>query len=131
MNVRSILKNFQLFMLLLLLFFPIISFANEQNWSLMTSMPSSRTEVVAISHDNLIFVIGGVDTGGKTLDTIEVYNVEDNSWENSIELPIPLHHTSAVEYENKLYVIGGYTLGWEPSSSLFVYDLFGLSLIHI
>ena len=70
-----------------------------------------------------IYVIGGFDKSGKVLDTVEVYNIKNDSWKTIASLPQPLHHTAASSFNGKIYVIGGYTNNnWFPSAKLFIYD---------
>ncbi len=78
----------------------------------------------------IFYVIGGFDKTGKVLDTVEVYDIKNDSWKAVAPLPQPLHHTTASSFKDKIYVIGGYTNNnWHPSAKLFIYDpkkIFGL-----
>ena len=98
----------------------------ESSWSIGTSMPTPRTEVTAtIIGDDNIYVIGGLDKSGKVLDTVEVYNIKNDTWKTVAPLPQPLHHTAASNFNDKIYVIGGSSSpidNWIPSNKLFIYD---------
>ena len=97
-------------------------------WFNGTPMPTPRTEVTATIIGDNIYVIGGFDKSGKILDTVEVYNIKNDSWKTVAPLPQPLHHTAASSFNDKIYVIGGYTndtiiINRVPSAKLFIYDL--------
>ena len=81
-------------------------------------MPTPRTEITATNIGNDIYVIGGFDKSGNVLDTVEVYNINNDSWKTVSPLPQPLHHTAASSSNGKIYVIGGYTNNnWLPSAN--------------
>jgi len=120
----------------LLLVFMILTFGSgqqqaftetaESSWSNGASIPTPRTEVTAtIIGDDNIYVIGGLDKSGKVLDTVEVYNIKNDTWKTVAPLPQPLHHTAASSLNGKIYVIGGSSSpidNWIPSNKLFIYD---------
>lgn len=96
-------------------------------------MPSPRSEMAAAAIGSKIYVVGG---SPGTLDTVEVYDVDSDSWISSEELdeddpsatdsvaPLPLavNHAAAAAYDGRLYVVGGYLEGRTPSDKLFIYD---------
>jgi N-acetylneuraminic acid mutarotase len=97
--------------------------AQSSWWSNGTPMPTPRTEITAANIENNIYVIGGFDKSGKVLDTVEVYNIKNDSWKTVAPLPQPLHHTAASNFNNNIYVVGGYTNNnWVPSAKLFIYN---------
>jgi N-acetylneuraminic acid mutarotase len=89
-----------------------------------TSMSTYRTEVTATTIGDNIYVIGGLDKPGNVLDTVEVYNIKNDSWKKIAPLPQPLHHSAASSFNGKIYVIGGSSSGfnWIPTNKLFIYD---------
>ena len=112
-----------LFFLILLMFVSIQQQAFPETaksiWSIGKSMPTPRTEVTATLVGDNIYVIGGLDKSGKVLDTAEVYNIKNNSWNTVTPLPQPLHHTAATTFNGSIYVIGGYTNNnWLPSAKI-------------
>jgi N-acetylneuraminic acid mutarotase len=121
------------FTLLVFVFLILSTFGQQQAfmevekslWSSGTPMPTPRTEVTATSIEDNIYVVGGLDKSGKVLDTVEVYNIKNNSWKTVSQLPQPLHHTAASSFNGKIYVIGGSSSpidDWIPTNKLFIYD---------
>jgi N-acetylneuraminic acid mutarotase len=115
------------FFFILLMFVSIQQHAftetTESIWSIGKSMPTPRTEITATIINDNIYVIGGFDKSGKVLDTVEVYNIKNDSWKVIAHLPQPLHHAAATAFNGNIYVIGGYTNNnWLPSAKLFIYD---------
>ena len=92
-------------------------------WMIGSPMPSSRTEVTAVTLNNTLYVIGGFTEDGKITNLVERYNFSSNSWDENIKpLPISLHHGLSTTNGNKIHVIGGYYGDWIPSNKLFIYD---------
>jgi hypothetical protein len=93
-----------------------------EEWTKLQPMPTERAEVTAATIGSSIYVVGGFDSKGDTVDKVEVYDARSNTWSTAKELPIPLHHAAAASYQGKLYVVGGYLEGWIPSNALLIYD---------
>jgi N-acetylneuraminic acid mutarotase len=96
-------------------------------WHIETSMSTYRTEITAATIGDNIYVIGGIDKPGNALDTVEVYNIKNDSWKKVAPLPKPLHHSAASSFNGKIYVIGGSSSysssnDWIPTNKLFIYD---------
>jgi hypothetical protein len=53
---------------------------NHSLWSFGKNMPTPRTEIEATIISDNIYVIGGFDNTGKVLDTVEVYDIKNDSW---------------------------------------------------
>jgi hypothetical protein len=120
------------FTLLFFVFLILSTFGQQQAfpetvkslWSIGTSMPTPRTENTSTIIEDNIYVIGGLDKSGKVLDTVEVYNIKNDSWKTVTPLPQSLHHTAASSFNGKIYVIGGSSIdNWIPNNKLFIYDL--------
>ena len=101
---------------------PVSDAAEE--WTALPPMPTARTEVTAATVGSSIYIVGGFDVEGNTVDAVEVYDARSDTWSRAKELPIPLHHAAAASYQGKLYVVGGYLSGWIPSNTLLIYDPF-------
>lgn len=121
------------FMSLSVIFFGIVflSFVSENSFAQKTNniwlegkpLPTARTEVTAVSLNNLVYIIGGFTNDGRITNLVETYDTTSNRWEmNTSALPIPLHHSTASIHNGKIFVAGGYTGDWIPSDRLFIYD---------
>ena len=100
----------------------------SNTWAKKRNMPTKRARMAAVTFDGMIYVFGGVpNRGGKTLDTVEVFNPEAGkrgAWKKLAKLPTPLAATSAVVAGDKIYVIGGWNRGVQKEvfASVFEYD---------
>lgn len=119
----------QKILVLILIFFVMTLNLNIQTegdvakeWKVLSPMPTERAEVTAATVGSSIYVVGGFNSKGDTVDTVEVYDARSDTWSTAKELPMPLHHASAASYQGKLYVVGGYLEGWIPSNALLIYD---------
>jgi N-acetylneuraminic acid mutarotase len=82
----------------------------ENGWMKGAPMPNPRTEVIAASLDDDVYVIGGFTSDGMGSSLVEMYNSTADSWKTDVApLPVPLHHASAVTFDDKIYVVGGYS----------------------
>ncbi len=75
-------------------------------WAVRTSMPKSRSHLVAGVVDGKIYAIGGYD-GETELGTVQVYDPLTNDWSNRAGMPTPRHRMAAGVVGGKIYVIGG------------------------
>jgi len=101
----------------------ITSPAMAQSWSAGADMITARTDFTASNIGDDIYVIGGLDKSGNTLDVVEVYNVKNNSWKSVAPLLHGLNHAAAASYDGKIYVVGGFfSSEWIPTNYLFIYD---------
>ncbi len=92
-------------------------------WSSGTAMPTPRTDVGAASAGNAIYVVGGIDSLARTLDTVEIYDTSRNVWETAAPLPRPLYYMSLVAYDGRIYSIGGFEgLAQTPVDDVYMLD---------
>lgn len=99
------------------------SISSPSEWETLEPMTVPKTEVVAVSLAQKIYIIGGLDDSGQAIRTVEVFDTESKEWGTAQPLPIPLHHTAAAVFDGKIYVVGGASgLGSRPVATLFVYD---------
>jgi len=122
--VRELLVAVIVSTILIISLIPLItSPAMAQSWSEGADMITARTDFSASNIGDDIYVIGGLNLSGDTLDVVEVYNVKNNSWKSIAPLPRGLNHPAAASYDGKIYVVGGYISSeWIPSNQLFIYD---------
>jgi N-acetylneuraminic acid mutarotase len=78
-------------------------------WEARTAAPTPRTEVAAAALDGRIYVVGGFDSSGANVATVEVYDPAADSWRPGPAYPIPIHHTVLVAHEGSVWGFGGFT----------------------
>ena len=109
----------------LLLLVPNLAYSitDTSEWETLEPMTVPKTEVVAVSLAQKIYVIGGLESSGQAVRTVEVFDTKSKEWETAEPLPIPLHHAAAAVFDGRIYVLGGASgLGSRPVATLFVYD---------
>lgn len=76
-------------------------------WEAATPMPTKRTEAASAVLSGRIHVMGGMDSFGRDLDTVEVFDTTLGDWKKSVPLPVPLHGAAAETVEGKIFLLGG------------------------
>lgn len=84
------------------------------SWSYGAEMPTPRFFTKSVQYDGKIYCFGGVDYGGtspdgNTLDIIEIYDINKNTWSNGGKMPEPKEKMDAKIYNDKVLLIGGVT----------------------
>ncbi len=80
-----------------LLLLPNFSYSapGVSEWVALPPMTVPKTEVVAVSIEHKIYVIGGLDNTGQAVRMVEVFDTNSEEWEIVDPLPIPLHQTDS------------------------------------
>src|SRR3989338_2563000 len=92
-------------------------------WESLPDMPTERTEVEVAALGKDIYVIGGIDGFGRTVNKVEAFDTLKRVWSEAVPLPSGKHHAAAVALGDKLYVLGGYAgLNFEPTDDLWIFD---------
>ena len=93
------------------------------SWETFAPMPSSRQEVGVGVLNGRIYVIGGLSSG-QSVNTVERFDRESNSWEQVADLPAgePLNHVGVAAVGDRLFVIGGLGPSFSPVNTVFSYD---------
>ncbi|GAH89305.1 unnamed protein product, partial [marine sediment metagenome] len=86
------------------------------NWTVKTSLPSSRMNFAVAACNGKIYVIGGklnpqTTSAGFALSNNEAYDPPTDSWETRTSMPTARYQTVAETVGGKIYVIGGRTGG--------------------
>lgn len=87
-------------------------------WEQKNSMPTPRSETVAVPLNEKLYLPGGL--GGTV--KFEAYEVTRDAWESLAPLPADRHHLMAVAYGGKVYVFGGDNDYWEMHADAWVYN---------
>ena len=78
------------------------------NWIKRTSMPTPRHDLQSIAVDGKIYAISGADD--LTLDVVEIYDVEGNTWSAGPPIPTARGWIGAALLDAKIYVGCGKTI---------------------
>jgi hypothetical protein len=98
-------------------------------WEYKKPLSCERTSFAAVAgKNNKIYVFGGaagMETDPKTpiLNTVEVYDPENDSW--SFRKPMPVKrsgHYAVLAADRKIYVLGGTEVPDLPLNTVFIYD---------
>ena len=94
------------------------------SWTLVASMSVQRKHPIAVVLDGLddkFYVIGGLGHADGTLDIVEVYDAQADSWQQLASMPQRLCYHSAAAMGGKIYVTGGFNQAFTVDS-VCVYD---------
>lgn len=102
---------------------PIGSGGVGTHWETAAPMKKARSEIGAAEVNGKIYVIGGLDGYGRTTDSVEVYDIEKDSWSEAAKLPQALHHPAVTTDGEKVYVVGGFIgIAFRPVDTVYVYE---------
>src|SRR5439155_1753128 len=73
------------------------------------SLPTPVEETGAASAGGKLYVIGGFNAAGASLDSVYVF--DGSTWAAGPRLPLPVDHPSAATMEDRVYLAGGHTNG--------------------
>jgi len=86
----------------------VYSFYPDSNiWREKTPMLIERGAHIAVTHQNKIYVIGGVITGFTVSGRTDVYDPLLDSWQILANMPTPREHLSGALIDSLIYVAGG------------------------
>lgn len=93
-------------------------------WQTLAPIPSAVQEVGVAEVDGLVYVVGGFNAAGQSVNTVTRYNPATNTWQAVPDLPAPspLNHVGAASVGGVLYVIGGLLQNFAPVSSVYAFD---------
>ena len=83
------------------------------------SLPTPVEETGAAAAGGKLYVIGGFNSAGASLDSVYVF--DGSTWAAGPRLPLPVDHPSAATMEDRVYLAGGHTNG-RDSARLFRLD---------
>lgn len=82
-------------------------------------LPVPIEETGAASAGGNLYVMGGFDAGGASLDSTYVF--DGRAWSSGPRLPLALDHPSAASLDGRVYIAGGHSYG-EDSARFFRLD---------
>ncbi len=78
-----------------------------KRWTEMAPMNVERHQHVAVVLNNIILVAGGKNGQGDILSSVEMYNIEEDKWQNMKDFPHKVCKAGACELKGKVYICGG------------------------
>lgn len=92
-------------------------------WQVKKSMPTPRADFAWAALEKKIYIFGGHNKDGNQLDTVDVYDTINNSW-NTLEtkMPVPRTGCKAVVRNGKINIIGGLGAGNSFLPNIDVFD---------
>ncbi len=97
-------------MAMCLLFSPLAAqAAPEPEWGKRAALIESNSEMAVAHLDGKIYIVGGYPSTRISVDTVQVYDINSDSWHLTTPYPTTINHASAVGLDGVLYVVGGQT----------------------
>jgi probable HAF family extracellular repeat protein len=92
-------------------------------WSGRRALPPARQGMAVGTASSLLYVIGGKNSAGTALATVEAYNPSTNSWTSKRALPAARHHgDGAATISGTIYVAGGQNAANTLTRTLYAYN---------
>ncbi|MCA9445622.1 MAG: galactose oxidase [Candidatus Omnitrophica bacterium] len=91
-------------------------------WEDKAPLPTARQEVGVAVLNDLLYVVGGIDSTPAVVDTVERYDPDSKQWETVAPLPADLDHVAVVAAEDRLYAIGGLVFASPQSATNAVFS---------
>lgn len=79
----------------------------SKEWTIIAELNVERELAAALAFNSTVYVFGG-RTNDLILNLVEVYNVQENVWDNCSAMLIPRMMPEVVQCNNKIYVFGGF-----------------------
>ncbi len=93
-------------------------------WVTLAPLPAARQEVGVAALDGRVYVVGGFNGAGQSVNTVERYDPLTNSWQAVAPLPapMPLNHVGAASVGGGLFVVGGLRQNFTAVNTVYRYD---------
>jgi N-acetylneuraminic acid mutarotase len=78
-------------------------------WGQRAPMLEANSEFAVAEVNGEIYILGGYPASRETQRTVQIYNIEADSWRIGPELPEPNNHGAASVIDGIIYLIGGQT----------------------
>ena len=77
------------------------------SWASGVPLPFRRAENAAVAIDGVIYLAGGVDIHGASLDLFEAFDTRTGRWTTLPKLPEPRDHMGLTVADGRIYLSGG------------------------
>jgi probable HAF family extracellular repeat protein len=92
-------------------------------WSGRRALPPARQGIAVGTASGLLYSIGGINSAGTALTTVEAYNPSSNSWSSRRPLPAARHSgNGAATISGTIYLAGGKNASNALTSTLYTYN---------
>lgn len=81
----------------------------SSSWTNLTPIPTARGGITARVIGNSIYIAGGMDGTGQSLNTLEIYDPATDQWASAAPMSTRRDNPGAAALNGKLYVFGGRT----------------------
>jgi N-acetylneuraminic acid mutarotase len=93
------------------------------HWEEGAPLETSRLQGGTALVDGHVYVLGGLDGFGRTLNSLEVYDLAKDTWAIGSLMPQSLHHPAVATDGQMVYVVGGFIgLSRQTIDQAWVYD---------
>ncbi len=83
---------------------------NTNQWTSLAGMPTARGGATAQAVGESIYVIGGLDTNGDSVSTVEAFDLTAGTWSVVPSMPTARDNAGSAVLNGKIYVFGGRAL---------------------
>ncbi|XP_076368150.1 alpha-scruin-like [Tachypleus tridentatus] len=80
-----------------------------KEWSRISDMRCARSHHTMVVFNDSIYVIGGRDSSGRLVSSVEIYSPETDEWEMEKPMPKPRMGMASVPHAGYIWVLGGFT----------------------
>lgn len=91
-------------------------------WTVKAPMPTARYGCRAAAVDDVIYVMGGVPSGGGVTGANEMYDTTTNTWTSKAPMPTPRHRFGIGEVSGVVYALQGSTASSPATTVAEAYD---------
>jgi DNA-binding CsgD family transcriptional regulator len=91
-------------------------------WEPGPAKPTPAANIGAATVDGLIYVPGGLDQAGRTLDVLEILDPATGLWRSGASLPVPLCSYAIAAGAGGLFMFGGWD-GASYTDAVYYYDV--------
>ncbi|NXM70677.1 KLH33 protein, partial [Serilophus lunatus] len=93
----------------------------DDSWECLASMTCGRSYFAAVALGNFIYALGGTSGELFCTDTVECYDLDNDTWRRCQPLPMALCGHAACALDGALYVSGGCDEAYQCQASLLCY----------
>jgi N-acetylneuraminic acid mutarotase len=94
------------------------------SWTTRTALPSARRGLAAATASGLLYAIGGANSAGTALKTVQMYNPSTNSWTTKVSLPVARQSgNGATHISGTIYLPGGQDAAGVITRTLYAYKI--------